>query len=146
MKRISLLTILFSLTAATAFAKMSDSSAMMMNAKDLKWTAAPDTPGVQVAVVEGDMKKGNHHAMHKFDAGLTVPMHHHSSVTYGTVVAGTLIVTLDGTEYRLPPGSFFTYKKNMPHATACAPGAECILSLDVRGKWDVLMEKKLVQK
>lgn len=144
MKRISLITILLSLITATAFAKMKDSNAVFIEAKDMKWTAVPETPGIQVAVVEGDLRKGNHHAFHKFDAGVTVPMHHHTSETFATVVAGTMIITMDGTEHRLTPGSFFSYKRKQAHSTACAPGAECILSVDVRGKWDVIMQKGLV--
>lgn len=144
MKRISLITILITVFSFGAFAKMKDSNAMFMDVKDMKWTAVPETPGIQVSVVEGDLKKGNHHAMHKFAAGVTVPMHHHTAVTYATVVAGTMIITMDGTEYRLSPGSFFTYKNKQKHTTACAEGAECILSVDVRGKWDVIMDKGLV--
>lgn len=143
MKQISVLTILFSLLTATAFAK-TNANIIMMDSKDFKWSAVPDTPGVQVAVVEGDLTKGNHHAMHKFAAGTTVPMHHHTADTFATVITGTIILTVDGTEHRLPAGSFFSYKKKQPHATACAAGAECILSIDARGKWDVMMEKKLV--
>ncbi len=144
MKRISLISILITIFSISTFAKMKDSNAVFIEAKDMKWTAVPETPGIQVAVVEGDLKKGNHHAMHKFDAGVSVPMHHHSSVTYATVIAGTMIITMDGTEHRLTPGSFFTYKNKQKHTTVCAPGAECILFVDVRGKWDVMMEKSLI--
>lgn len=70
MKRISLITVLITVFSISAYAKMKDSNAVFMEAKDMKWTAVPETPGIQVAVVEGDLKKGNHHAMHKFDAGV----------------------------------------------------------------------------
>ncbi|AZZ36378.1 hypothetical protein CIK05_06090 [Bdellovibrio sp. qaytius] len=143
MKHISMITLFISLFSIGAFAKMNMGSTFI-EAKDLKWTAVAEFPGIQMAVVDGDSQKGSHHAMHKFDAGLTVPMHHHSAETYGTIIAGTIIITMDGIEHRLTPGSFFTYKRNQPHTTACAAGAECIMSLDVRGKWDVIPEKKLV--
>jgi hypothetical protein len=29
----------------------------------------------------------------------------------------------------------------MPHATRCEAGAECVLAMDVRGKWDVVPQK-----
>jgi quercetin dioxygenase-like cupin family protein len=69
-------------------------------------------------------------------------LHHHSSDHFATVVTGTLILTVDGQEQLLPAGSFFSFKNKKVHATACSPGAECILFTDVRGKWDVVPEKK----
>ena len=56
------------------------------------------------------------------------------------MVAGTLVLTVDGKEQKLPPGSFFTFTNKTKHATSCEKGADCILSMDVRGKWDVIPE------
>ena len=78
----------------------------------------------------------------KFDAGFAAPLHHHSSDHFVTVVSGTLILTVDGKEQRLPAGSFFSFKSKKTHTTACAQGADCVLFADVRGKWDVIPEKK----
>jgi hypothetical protein len=54
------------------------------------------------------------------------------------VVAGTLVLTVDGKENKLPPGSYFSFKGKGKHMTKCEAGADCILSMDVRGKWDVV--------
>ena len=72
--------------------------------------------------------------------GFTAPVHHHTANHFVTVVAGTLVLTVDGSEQKLPPGSFFAFTKKAKHATACAAGADCVLSVDSRGKWDVLVE------
>jgi quercetin dioxygenase-like cupin family protein len=78
--------------------------------------------------------------MMKFPSGFAAPLHHHSSDHYVAVVAGTLVLTVDGQDKKLPAGSFFSFKDKKSHVTKCEAGAECILSLDVRGKWDVVPE------
>ena len=140
MKRI-LITVLFSILSVTAFAA-TKSNAVFLEAKDIKWVPVADFPGVYTSTIDGDSAKGPHHSFMKFDAGFAAPLHHHTSDHSVTVVAGTLILTVDGVEHRLPQGSFFSFKKKQPHMTSCAPGAECILFTDVRGKWDVVPEKK----
>lgn len=148
MKRISLITILltvFSITAtAKDAAKSTASNAVFMEAKDIKWEAVADFPGLQMAVVEGNSTKGAHHSFMKFDAGFSAPMHHHTPDTFVTVIKGDFVLTVDGVEHRLSPGSYFSFKKKQPHATMCAAGSECIIFVDARGKWDTIPEKKLV--
>jgi hypothetical protein len=115
-------------------------SALLVPAADLKWSAVPNMTGIQIATVDGDPSKGPSHFFLKFDGGFAAPMHHHTANHSGTVVAGTLVLTVDGKEQKLPPGSFFTLTNKAKHATACEKGADCILSMDVRGKWDVVPE------
>ena len=114
--------------------------AVLVPAAELKWTPVPEMTGIQIATVDGDPSKGPSHFFLKFDAGFTAPMHHHSANHSVTVVAGTLVLTVDGKEQKLPAGSFFTFNSKAKHATACEKGADCILSMDVRGKWDVVPE------
>lgn len=116
--------------------------AVLMPAKDLKWMPAEGFKGVSTAAVEGDAAKGDHHSFMKFDSGFTAPLHTHTSDHYVTVIAGTVILNVDGVEHRLPAGSYFSFKNKKPHVTSCAPGAECLLFADVRGKWDVVPEKE----
>lgn len=144
MKTITLITLALSLATATAFAAKpaTKDTAMLVEAKDIKWEPVKDFPGVYTSTIDGNAAKGAHHSFMKFDAGFTAPLHHHSSDHFVTVVAGTLVLTIDGVEHRLPPGSYFSFKKKQPHSTACAVGAECILFTDVRGKWDVVTETK----
>ena len=109
-------------------------------AADVKWADVPGFPGVQMAVIGGNPAKGVHHSMLKFTGGFAAPLHHHSSDHYGTVVAGTLVLVVAGKENRLPPGSSFAFTGRMPHQTRCEAGADCVLAIDARGKWDVVPE------
>lgn len=147
MKKIMIIAL--SLLAATAYGKgkadmkmkSKGAEAVIIEAKDMKWTAVEGFQGVQTSVIEGDATKGSHHAYMKFDSGFSAPLHHHSSDHFVTVITGTVILNVDGMERRLPPGSFFSFKNKKMHTTACAPGTECLLFTDVRGKWDVVPEK-----
>lgn len=148
--------IALSLFAATAFGKgitekvssvlpfKKDKAAnfTLIEAKDIKWTAMEGFQGVYISTIEGDAKKGAHHSFIKFDAGFAAPLHTHTANHYSTVIAGTIIMTVDGVEHRLPAGSYFSFLNKRAHATSCAPGADCLLFTDVRGKWDVIPEKE----
>jgi quercetin dioxygenase-like cupin family protein len=94
-----------------------------------------------MAVLDGDPGKGSGHFLLKLPDGFAAPLHHHSSDHFVTVVSGTLSLTVDGTETRLPAGSFFVFRGKKEHLTRCEPGSDCVLSVDVRGKWDVVPEK-----
>ena len=114
----------------------------MTPAADLKWADVPGVTGVHIAVGDGDPSKGASHFFLKFDKGFAAPEHHHSADHYGTVVAGTLILTVDGKDTKLPPGSFFSFTGKKPHATKCDTTGDCVLEIDTRGKWDVVPAKK----
>ena len=126
-------------------AKGARSSLLLPNA-DIKFTDVPDMKGIQLATLDGDPAKGPSHFMLKFAGGFAAPVHHHTANHSGTVVAGTLVLTVDGKEQKLPAGSFFSFSGKMPHATKCEAGADCVLSMDVRGKWDVVPEKPATAK
>ena len=115
--------------------------AVFTPASDVPWQDVPAFPGVKMAVVEGDAARGPHHAFLKFAAGFAAPVHHHTANHFVTVVAGTLVLTVDGKETRLPPGSYFAFSGKRTHATKCLEGADCVLFLDTRGKWDVVPER-----
>ena len=116
-------------------------AAVLVPATNVQWSAVPGMTGIQIAPVDGDPNKGPSHFFLKFTGGFAAPLHHHSAEHFVTVVAGTLVLTVDGKEQKLPPGSFFTFAGKKPHATSCAAGADCVLSMDVRGKWDVVPEE-----
>lgn len=154
MKKLSTaLCIGLALSGTTAFAKGMDSKmmeskmkapdAVFVDSSEIKWMDVAEFPGVQHADVEGNSMKGPHHAFMKFKAGFNAPMHTHTANHYVTTLAGTFILTTpDGVEHKLSPGSFFSFKNKAKHSTKCAEGADCIISLDVRGKWDVVPEKQ----
>jgi quercetin dioxygenase-like cupin family protein len=115
--------------------------AVLTPAGDIKWMDVPDSPGVKMAVLDGNPAKGAGHFLIKLSDGFAAPLHHHSSDHYVTVVSGTLSLTVDGKETKLPAGSFFLFTGKRPHITRCEPGADCVLAVDTRGKWDVVPEK-----
>ena len=116
--------------------------AVLTPAADVKWNDVPGFAGVQMAAVQGDPAKGAHHSLLKFTAGFSAPMHHHTADHFVTVISGTVTLTVDGKETKLPAGSYFSFTGGKPHATACDAGADCVLFLDARAKWDVVPEKK----
>ena len=128
---------LFSLAS---FAYAAD-KAVFAPAGDLKWQDVPGQQGVKLAAVQGDPGKGASHFFAKFSPGFAAPLHHHTANHYVTVVSGTLVLKVDGKEQKLPAGSYFSFSGKKPHATRCETGAECVLAMDVRGKWDVVPQK-----
>ena len=123
---------------ATAKDTKKGGDAALMPASSLKWSDVPGFPGVQMTVLQGNPEKGAHHSMLKLPGGFAAPLHHHTPDHYVTVVSGTLVLTVDGKEAKLPAGSYFSFTGRKQHLTKCESGADCVLSVDSRGKWDVL--------
>jgi glyoxylate utilization-related uncharacterized protein len=136
-KLVALLVVLAGLSSV-ALAKKPGS--LLVPTGDIKWGDVPGMAGVQLAAVEGDPSKGPAHFFLKFAGGFAAPLHYHTADHFGTVVAGTLALTVDGKEQKLPPGSFFAFSGKTKHATRCEAGPDCVLSMDARGKWDVVPE------
>jgi quercetin dioxygenase-like cupin family protein len=112
---------------------------------DLKWTAA-GFPGVATATVDGDMTKGASHFYLKYDPGFVTPVHHHSPDHYVVVISGTLLLTVDGKEHRLGPGSFFALTGKAKHAARVDGKEPAIMFIDARGAWDVVPESAAADK
>ncbi len=126
--------------ASTAVADGGKTGATLLVPTDLKWTDIPNRPGAKIAVVEGDPKAGPSHFYLKYDRGFDGGLHHHTSDHGGYILSGTVIITVDGKETRLPPGSFFFIDGKKPHAVKCDPSGDCLMAVDVRGKWDVIAD------
>ena len=137
--------VLAALMVATAVHATEESkksgNVILVPAGEAKWSDVATSPGVKMAVVEGDATKGPFHFLVKFPGGFSAPLHHHTSNHYVTVVAGTLVLTVDGEEKKLPAGSFFAFTGKKKHETKCEAGADCVLAIDCRGKWDVVPEQ-----
>ncbi|WP_243286598.1 cupin domain-containing protein [Geothrix terrae] len=140
---VSALTLALAALAPPALAKdgKKAGTAVLLPAGDIQWTDVPDVPGAQMATLDGDPTKGAGHFLIKLKDGFVAPLHHHTSDHFATVLSGTMSFTVDGKETLLPAGSFFVFKGKKEHITKCMPGADCVLSVDVRGKWDVVPEK-----
>jgi quercetin dioxygenase-like cupin family protein len=111
----------------------------------LKW-AQGGVPEVSTCTLEGDMAKGPSHFYLKYAAGFVAPLHHHSPDHYVTTVSGTLVLTVDGKEHRLPPGSYFALTGKKEHAARCEGSEDCVMFADARGPWDVVMANDKVKK
>jgi quercetin dioxygenase-like cupin family protein len=133
--------LLLSVSARAKDAPAKTAGAVLTPASEMKWSDAPGMAGVQMAVAQGDPSKGPSHFFIKFTPGFAAPLHHHTANHHVTVVSGTLVLNVDGADHKLPAGSYFSFTGMKPHKTTCEAGAECVLSIDARGKWDVVPEK-----
>lgn len=131
----------FGAEKAKAPAKGGGGKAVLWAADELKWIdPAGAPPGVKMAVLWGDPAKGPHGAMHRFPAGFSAPLHHHTAGHHVVVVSGTLLLTPEGeAEKKLGPGSYFSLTGKKQHVTKCDAGAECVLFVDCGGPWDVVL-------
>ena len=125
--------------AGNAFAKGSGKTVVAPQA-GIQWTDA-GIPGVSTAVVEGNMAKGPSHFYLRYAAGFVAPVHHHSPNHFVTTVTGNLVIISDGKEYKLTPGSFFSFTGKAKHAARCEGSEDCVMFVDARGPWDVVPEK-----
>jgi mannose-6-phosphate isomerase-like protein (cupin superfamily) len=114
--------------------------AVLLTLADLKWIDDPVRPGTYQAAAEGDPDVGPAHFYLKYAQGFAGGLHSHTSDHGGWILAGTVILVIDGKETPLPPGAFYFVKGGKPHIAKCDPGAECIMTVDIRGKWDVVAE------
>jgi quercetin dioxygenase-like cupin family protein len=122
-------------------------------ADKLKWVDVPGVTGVKVAVLWGDPDKGAFGAIHKFPAGFKAPLHTHTSDLHCVVISGTMIHgEADGSETRLPAGSYLFDPHTEQHTTACDAASECEMFVQASGKFDIRMvdakkmEKKMEKK
>jgi mannose-6-phosphate isomerase-like protein (cupin superfamily) len=116
------------------------SKAVVSSQSGLSWSDA-GIPGVSTAVVEGDLARGPSRFYLKYAAGFAAPMHHHSPDHYVTTVSGTLVLTVDGKEQRLVPGSYFALTGKAVHAARCEGSVDCVMFIQAMGPWDVVAEK-----
>src|SRR5262245_7135835 len=141
------ITSLFAVTAAlltavsfsAAFAGSSPKAVVTPKA-DLKWTES-GIQGVSFAAVDGDMTKGPCRFYLKYAAGFVAPLHHHSPDHYVTTVSGNLVLTVDGKDNHLAPGSFFALTGMKPHAAHVEGNEDCVMFVQAMGPWDVVPEK-----
>ena len=116
--------------------------AILLTLADLNWIENPGRPGTYQAAAEGDPDTGPAHFYLKYAKGFAGGLHSHTSDHGGWILAGTVILVIDGKETQLPPGAFYFVKGGKPHIAKCDPSAECIMTVDIRGKWDVVSEQQ----
>jgi glyoxylate utilization-related uncharacterized protein len=126
------------LPAGAAEAGKKGGSAVLLPADAVVWKDVPGFEGLKMGLVEGDAAKGASHFFMRFANGFSAPLHFHSANHFVVAVAGTIVLSIDGKETRLPPGSYFAFTGKKKHTTRCETGADCVLFVDARGKWDVV--------
>ena len=112
---------------------------VFMIAGDMKWEATPGAPpDVKGVTLWGDPAKGPYGGIQKFPPGFVAPLHTHSSDLKAVVIAGTFVVGPEGgPENRLTPGSYEFIPSTYKHITKCDTGAECVVFIESKGKFDV---------
>jgi quercetin dioxygenase-like cupin family protein len=101
----------------------------------------PGFDGVKLAVGDGNPAKGPAHFFMKFAPGFSGPQHVHDANHYVVVLAGTMVLGAGGKAVRPPIGSCVSFTGKKAHSTNCDAGAECMLFVDARSKWDVVPVK-----
>lgn len=106
-------------------------------AEELKWD---DLGGPKMAAVQGDYKKGPYLGLLKIPAGFTSPMHTHTGEYTAVEVQGTSSHWGEGEDgkaaKKMTPGSTWTVPAKLPHISACAAGADCIILVSQKTKFD----------
>jgi len=114
---------------------------VVVPAGDLKWVDSKENPGVQYAAVAGDPMKGAGKFFVKLPSGFSAGLHHHSADHFTVVVSGTMVFSVDGQDQTLPAGSYFSFTGKKQHTTKCTDPAGCVMFVDTKSKWDVVLEK-----
>jgi quercetin dioxygenase-like cupin family protein len=119
--------------------KPAGKKAVFMPAGDMKWEATPGAPpDVKGVTLWGDPTKGPYGGIQKFPPGFSAPLHTHSSDLHAVVISGTFLVAPEGgTDNKLPAGSYEFIPSTFKHTTKCDTGAECIVFIETKGKFDV---------
>src|SRR4051812_33665429 len=143
MKKIALLTCLSTVVAGAFVAGVAvgkadaPAKAKFIAAEEVKWD---DVGGPKMGVLTGDYKKGPYVGLLKLPAGFTSPIHSHSGTYEAVQIQGTSSHWLkgeDGTKAKkMTPGSYWTFQAKVDHVSSCAPGADCIMVLWQKTKFD----------
>jgi len=93
-----------------------------------------------IARAASTLKKGASHFYLRYGVGFVASPHHHSPDHYVTVVSGTLLLTANGKEMRLTPGSYFELTGKALHSAKVEGEQPCVMFVDARGPWNVVLE------
>lgn len=140
---------LIAILASTAFVGLGMAAprkaATVLAAADYKWAEMPNTGGVQVVPIKGDMARGAHEAMVTFPASAVHALHTHTAEIKIVVVSGTFTYGPEGgPEKQYGPGSYIAIPGNLRHTSGCTSAAPCVIYHAANGKFDLkaVPEKK----
>ena len=137
-----------SFVAGMAAAKGAAKTLVLSPLAEAKWTPLmKEGPLPAFAPIEGDATKGAHFAYLKLPAGFTSPPHSHSSDYWAVLVQGKMThwAAVGGSEAEAKPlgvGDLTFMPAKLDHISKCFPGAECILAVVQKGKFDFTVAKE----
>ena len=121
----------------SATPKQSDKAPLLVAFADLKWTALPDRPGMQVALLSGDPTKGPYTQMRKVLAGTDNPLHSHSSEIKNVIISGAWYTGANAASAKdFGPGSIVMMPAGWVHVSGCRAGSDCVFYQEGKGKFD----------
>ena len=110
---------------------------LMVSLDDMKWTALPERPGMQFAILSGNPGTGAYTQMRKVPAGTDNPLHSHSNELKNVIIKGVWYTGADAASAKdFGPGSVVLMPGNWVHVSGCRPGAECVFYQEGKGKFD----------
>lgn len=102
--------------------------------------------GPKLGVLTGDPKKGPFAGLLQLPAGFTSPFHSHSGDYEAVQISGTSSHWLkneDGTKAKkMGPGSYYSMPGKLDHVSACEKGADCVMFVWQKGKFDFIPGKE----
>lgn len=123
--------------ALAAAAEKESGMPLMVSYKDMKWTALPERPGMQFAVLSGDPKSSEYTQIRRVPAGTDNPRHSHSSEIKNVIISGVWYTGVNSTAAKdFGPGSVVVMPANWVHVSGCRAGSECVFYQEGKGKFD----------
>ncbi len=95
--------------------------------------------GAEIALVRGDLSKGEAEAFLRLPAGYKVPNHTHTSDELYVWLRGAFtLIAHDGTRTEFAQNAYISFPGNAPpHALECGASADCILYLRFSRPFDI---------
>jgi hypothetical protein len=110
---------------------------LMVSFADLKWTALPERPGMQYAVLSGDPTKREYTQMRKVPGGTDNPLHSHSSEIKNVIIGGVWYTGTNVASAKdFGPGSIVMMPAGWVHVSGCRSGSDCVFYQEGKGKFD----------
>ena len=123
--------------AGVAVGKTPAKPATFVSHEEMKWD---DLGGPKMANASGDYKKGPYAGLFKIPAGFTSPLHTHTGEYEAVQIMGTSTHWGDGEDgkaaKKMSPGSYWKVPSKLPHYSACAAGADCVILIMQKTKFD----------
>lgn len=140
LKHVTAVAISATLIAGASMLALAADNSVVVAKTELKWKEL-GVPGLAAAQVSGDMTKGASRFFLKYPVGFVTPRHHHTADHYAALVSGTIILTVDGKDYTIGPGSYFALTKKNPHVAKVVGNEEAVFFIQADQPWDVVVEK-----